>query len=249
MIEALLPLFLDGLAQFRFTTTEVGLIAAGAVFVTLLLVGAVAFALDVEVRGSEQMGPTIDDPDEVKLEGDEKVRLSEVSVEDEDGSLLIQDDPLWIDGYRSFIGEWYAARRRRKKRRKLAKKGYVEWRLVDGTFPTPTFVKPKRTGSGIPQYEHNGVSYIFPEGAAIPSEQSGMRTYVHKVGEMDPINMRDPVDHSIPPDAHQEYSEMDIQTASPGWLGSMSAGDMLFYGLVGIIILAVGWSALQGGLV
>jgi len=110
------------------------------------------------------------------------------------------------------------------------------------------FVKPSYTGAGVPELDHDGVTYMFPEGASIPSEASGMQCYIHRASEIDPINLRDPVDHAIAPDQFQEYADMSLQTSSPSWLGDLSAGDILWYGLILMIVLAVAWGALNGGL-
>lgn len=193
---------------------------------------------DTVFEEPEQAEPSFDDP----------VPLDEITVGDDGQSPVVQSAPLWTRGYRTALGEYLASRKQRKKRKKLSRKGYVEWYLIDGTFPSPEFVNPDRTGGGVPELKHNGDRYIFPDGAAIPSTQSGMRCYVHKAGEIDPINLRDPVDHAIAPDQFQEYTDMSLQTSSPGWLSGMSMADLLWYSFIGIIIVAIGYGAMNGGL-
>jgi len=178
--------------------------------------------------------------------GKSMVALSELDVDDGDAP-VINPDPVWT-GARTAFGEWWATRRRRTKRKKLARKGYVEWHLVEGTFSGPAYVKPNRTGTGVPELDHGGVTYMFPEQASIPSELSGMQCYIHRAGEIDPINLRDPVDHAIAPDQFQEYADMSLQTSSPSWLGDLSFSDILWYGLIATIVAAVAWSAMNGGL-
>lgn len=236
MTGFLTPALVD---MLQYGVIELGVLATGVTILAVTLFGTLALATDVDVPGGSGSGPDLDEPGGPDLSDKERVPLSEVAVEDDtETDPAIEADPTWIDGHRTAFGELWAARRRRKKRRKLSKKGYIQWHLVDGTYPNPNFIKPKRTGAGVPEYKHNGETYIFPDKAALPSEHSGMRVFVHRAGEMDPINLRDPVDHAIAPDQFQEYADMSLQTSSPGILSDIDPWDaMMYLGGASVVVL------------
>lgn len=198
-------------------------------------------------RPDESTGPQLDQPVPRTETGD--VPMSELALDGEPAPTVVPD-AVWIDtGRFGAWSEYRQVKKRREKRKKLARKGYVEWYLVDGNFEGPKFVKPTADGGGVPTIKQDDKRYLFPEQAAVPSAASGMRCYVHKAGELDPINLRDPADHALAPDQTQTYLDTDIQTDSPGLglLSDYSAGELLFFALMAIVILAVGWSYIGGG--
>lgn len=144
----------------------------------------------------------------------------------------------------------YRMHRQIRKRRKLAKHGYVQWYLIDDTYPTPKFVKPEMNGGGIPEYELDDERYLFPKDAMVASEQQGLWTIVHKKGEADPVNLRDPTEYAIPADVLENWLDMRVNVDPPSWWDSFDiepadAMKWLFIGLVGFVILR---SVLGGGL-
>lgn len=108
----------------------------------------------------------------------------------------------------------YYTRRYLKKREKLLGDGYVQWFLVHDTFPRPRFIKPNKKSGGVPEYEHGGMTYLFPESTMMPSSD-GMWTVVHKVGEAEPINLREPGELAIPGDVLKEYLERRVTSTPP----------------------------------
>lgn len=132
----------------------------------------------------------------------------------------------------------------RKKVRKYASKGYVKWYLVDDTIPTAKFVKPEGKGGGIPEYEHNGNTYLFPRSEALPSEENGMWVYMHKKGEADPIPLRDPLKDPIPVDVLDEYLTMRPSSSPPSWLGSLDIDPK--QAITWMMILIIGVALLRG---
>ncbi len=148
------------------------------------------------------------------------------------------------------LGEMWALRRHIKKRQKLIEKGYVQWYLIDDTFPEPKFVKPAYEGGTMRELKHDGARYLFPRDAMLPSERQGMWTVVHKVGEADPVNMSDPARNAIPADALQEYITMRPTSSPPSFFDKLDLDmeDALKY-LVGAFIgLAILNSVINGGL-
>jgi len=171
------------------------------------------------------------DPDE--LEEDETIDLR----------------PPDVKGSRIPGGEFWKLRRRRKKRKKLVNKGYVQWFLVDDGWPEPRFVQPKAKGAGIPEVKHDGDRYLFPKQSMLPNTTQGMWTVIHRKGEADPINLRDPSKYAIPTDELDEYLNMTVSSSPPSWLGQfdLDAEDIIKYGIAAIIVFALVQGFLGGG--
>lgn len=146
--------------------------------------------------------------------------------------------------------------REKRKKQKMLDKGYVQWFLIDDSFPRPKFVKPKKDESGIPKVEQGDDTYLFPPHARLPSEEQGMWTYVHRQGEADPIDLRDPNDLAIPADVLSEYLTMAVTSKPPGLLGGlggfglgdMDSMDMLRYTVVGMVLLFIVMEFTGGGI-
>jgi hypothetical protein len=139
--------------------------------------------------------------------------------------------------------------RHHRKRRRLASEGYVQWYLIDDTFPTPRFVQPELKGGGIAELEHDGVTYLFPRRAMVASEQQGLWTVIHKRGEAEPINLREPSRDAIKADEVKEFLEMRVTSSPPSWLDGMDldASQLLKLGLGLIVVYAVVKSSLGNG--
>lgn len=129
-------------------------------------------------------------------------------------------------------------RKAHKKRRKLAKKGYVRWFLIDQTFPEPRFVKPKLTGTGEPEVRHDGVPYAFPRNAMVADERTGMYTVIHKRGDSEPINLRDPAKEALPADRVEEWLQLQLHKDPPSWWDDFDfSGRDIFLALLGVVVL------------
>jgi hypothetical protein len=159
-------------------------------------------------------------------------------------------DPPEIAGARfGLVGRLYRMHRAYKKERRLADKGYVKWFLVGSSWPEPKFVKPEQKGGGIPEYEHDGEIYAFPDRARLASRSSGMWTVIHKEGEFEPITLRDPTEDAIKADEVKEYLNKRITTDPPSWFDNfdLDPQDIIMYAVAAIIVLAVLQSVLGGG--
>lgn len=144
----------------------------------------------------------------------------------------------------------YRMHRQHKKRRKLANRGYVQWYLIDDTYPTPKFVKPETKGGGIPEYEYDEERYLFPKDAMVASEQQGLWTIVHKKGEADPVNLRDPTEYAVPADTLENYLDMRVNTEPPSWLDQfdLEPAEIFKWLLLGLVAFMMLRSVLGGGL-
>lgn len=158
---------------------------------------------------------------------------------------VVELDPPDIRGSRwGLVGHLYALYKQHVTRRKLASRGYVQWYLIDGTYPRPRMVKPEMSKGGIPQVDHDGVTYLMPKEAMVPSDQQGMWTVVHHVDDAMPLNLHDPDEHAIDPKSLDEYLTTMVSTDPPGLLDRLDLDpqDLLMYTIVAIIA----WSVLSG---
>jgi len=142
----------------------------------------------------------------------------------------------------------WRTRRWLKKREKLIGDGYVQWYRIGDAVPHPKFVKPKRKGGGIPELEVDGETYLFPRDALVPSEEGGW-VCIHREGEADPINIRDPVRLSIPSDELKEYLDLRVSSSAPGLLDGLGLdmGDFIKIAIAGVIAFAAFQQVSGGG--
>jgi hypothetical protein len=148
------------------------------------------------------------------------------------------------------LGEFWSWYRMQRRRQQKAEDGYVQWYLIDGTFPEPKFVKPKPKGGGLPELDHDGGTYVFPREAMLASEREGIWTVVHAKGEAEPINLRDPMRESIAADELDEYLSMRVTSSPPSLLDKLDLNPqtILYAGIGLIIAYAFLRQALAGGL-
>jgi hypothetical protein len=136
------------------------------------------------------------------------------------------------------------AYRYQRKRQRKARKGYIQWYLIDGsTFPEPRFVKPKSKAGGIPELDHDGGTYLFPRESMAISEREGMLVAVHVKGESEPVNLSDPVRESIDAEVLDEYLTMRVTSSPPSLLDNIDIDPQtILYAAVGIVLL---WAVFQ----
>ncbi|QLD84617.1 hypothetical protein HWV23_02730 [Natronomonas halophila] len=219
------------------STTLLGSLAA----VTIVVVGIAAVA---HVRGTSSDGADVDTlPDGADVE-------QRVSTEDGEAQLVSFDEPDIKTARWGLFQKLWRMRRKMKKRRRFANKGYVQWFLIDDTFPKPKFVKPQTDGSGIPYVVHKGKRYLFPKEAMVASEEQGIWTIAHKANEADPINLRDPSKNAIPADTLEEVATLMVTSSKPGLLDKfdIDAKSALRWIVIGLIGFAIFQSVIGGGL-
>lgn len=157
--------------------------------------------------------------------------------------------PDLSDSKFGLLSKYYQIHKAWKKRRKLGKKGYVRWMLIDETYPEPKFVKPAAEGGKVPEIRHDGQPYFFPRAGALPDSRTGMYTYVHKQGDADPINLRDPSKHTIETDALEEWLQLQLHKDPPSWWDHLDIdGKDIFLLCLGlVVVLAVVYPMIAGG--
>lgn len=158
---------------------------------------------------------------------------------DSDEPEVVDLEPPQIAGSRfgplgDFIHYYLHVRAARKK----AKQGYVEWYLVDGTWPDPTYVKPKSRGAGVLEVDHGGDPYFFDRSAMLPNPRTGAWAVVHKADDATPLNLRDPDEHALDPGVLQHWRDMNYQIEPPGFLDNLDIdGQTLWYAGIGLAVL------------
>lgn len=169
--------------------------------------------------------------------------LSDAPADDPPDASVIELEPPNVRNARFGLPEkLWRTYRYRKKRRKLTTNGYVQWYLIDDAWPNPKFVKPEYKGEGQREYEYKDCLYIFPREAMLPAEEQGMWTVIHKKGEMDPINLRDPSATSINADSVSAFLDMKATADPPSFfdkfdLDAGSAIKWMIVGLAGVMIV------------
>lgn len=138
-----------------------------------------------------------------------------------------------------------------RKRKRMAKNGYVKWIYLDGTVPSETYVKPSFEGRGVPEYEKDGKTYLFPPEAAVPDSKTGMWVFAHHREGADPINLREPGENALPPDTLKEYLDMGVSASAPSLLDKLGfASDpkkLIYYAILAIMAYGVIGGVLQNG--
>jgi len=137
-----------------------------------------------------------------------------------------------------------------KEKQKALGDGMVRWHVAGSAFSKPMYVKPEKKGGGnLPQVEHEGETYYFPDDAAVPSEEEGVPTVVHRKGESDPVNLRDGWELAVDAGTLSAYLTQMVTADKPKQslldglgLAGMDSMDMLRYGL---LILVGGFILLQ----
>jgi len=157
---------------------------------------------------------------------------------DDDPAEIVDIEPPEIK--EGWFTTWNLLKHHRK-RKNLSKRGYVRWYLIDGYWPEPKYVKPRLDGHGMPIIDHDDTQYLFPRNAMLASEREGMWTVIHKRGEADPINLREPSKNAIPADALDEFMTMNVMTDPPSFWSKfdVDAQDMVMYAIAGIIVFAL----------
>lgn len=158
------------------------------------------------------------------------------------------DEPTIGSPKYGVLGKVWRAYRNHKKERKYADKNYVRWYLVGSGWPRPKYVKPEGKGGGIPEYKHNGTTYLFPERGRLPDRESGMFTYVHQVGEVDPVNLSDPRPYAIKGDELDEYLTKRVTSSPPGLLDKFDIdGETILYVSIALVLLFAVLQRFLGG--
>lgn len=180
---------------------------------------------------------------EIDLAGDKALQ----EIEDADGPVEIR--PPEYNSRLGALGNAWRQYRHNKKRKKVASAGYVQWYLIDDSWPVPKYVKPKRKGGGIRELEYDGEMYLFPREAFLSDRRTGTWTVVHRKGELDPIALHEPGKNALDADAAKEWAELTVTSSAPGLFDNIdvSKSELMTYLIFGIIAIAIGQQLLGGG--
>lgn len=231
------------------------LLLIGGVILVLWVLAMIMIVVGIKLYRSHSRDPKVAPANDGETVADGGVvagnydALRTQSVENPD---VVEFPPPQLKGGRfGTFGEMLGMWRRVRKRRKMAKKGYVQWYLVDETFPTPKFVKPEMKGGGIPELKYKGITYLFPKNGKLPAEEQGLWTYLHKKGEADPVKIDEPLEYAIDGDELSEYLAKRVTSSPPGLLDkldlNLSPRQIMAAGIVGIILLSIFMRFFGGG--
>lgn len=132
---------------------------------------------------------------------------------------------------------------------RMAKRGYIKWYRVGARMHRPKWVKPEKKGAG--QYEYydssTDTTYVFPEEALVTDGSTSAYVAIHRVGEAEPLDLRDPGWATLDGDVLQMFIDMVVSREPPGRLNKLpiSRQQALW---IGMAVLAFGtYLAMQSG--
>lgn len=129
---------------------------------------------------------------------------------------------------------WYHLSRANR----LAKKGYVKWYRLGSTMSRPKWVKPTAEGAGTPKVTVSGQPHYFPKEAMVADARTGAWVAVHREGEADPLNLRDPAYPGIETDAMERIINLEAEDKPPGFLDNLDISpQMMMYLVIGLLFL------------
>lgn len=135
--------------------------------------------------------------------------------------------------------------------KRLGKKGYVKWYRLDSTLRRPTWVKPETDGSGVPKVTVDGQPYYFPKDAMVADSLTGAWVAVHRVGDGDPINLREPAYPALETDLVERTINLEAENEPPGFLDGLFGGmdqTTLMYLVIGIMFVIYAAYRYAGGM-
>jgi hypothetical protein len=142
----------------------------------------------------------------------------------------------------------YRAWKHGMRQRKLARRGYVRWiRVKNGVWADPAYIKPEEwVGSPFPIYRHDGGKYYFPRKAGVVDENTGIRTFVHREGEAEPVNLDESDGEVLSAEDLKQAEEMELATSPPSLLDRLDVDltpQTILAGGIGLIMV---FAAIRG---
>lgn len=130
--------------------------------------------------------------------------------------------------------------RHHAKAKRMARNGYVRWYRIDSSLHGPSWVKPEAEGAGVREHRHDGVTYLFPDDAMVTDARTGAHIAIHREGEAEPINLRDPAMPPLPADRLEEVINLEAESDAPGLLDRLDLDPktLLFGGMALMLVLA-----------
>lgn len=132
-----------------------------------------------------------------------------------------------------------------RKAAKMAKRGYIKWIRVGSRMQTPRWVKPEKKGAGVYEYHEDDQIYVFPEEAMVTDGQTGAFVAMHKRGEAEPIDIRNPGWPATGADWLQRLHDM-VAARDPedGFGGWPIGGERMKYIIVAVAFIGI-WATVQ----
>lgn len=175
---------------------------------------------------------------------DERERTLD-SIIDDDGAIEFESP----DVKRSPL-DYLRVMRHYQKAQKLANKGYVKWYRLGSRIDRPLWVKPKQDGTGVPKIEKDGKPYYFPKSSMVSDAMTGAYVAMHRTGEANPINLRDPAYPGIPTDLIERVINLETEnTPSGGLLGDMDLDTttLMWLGMAVLFVVYAIYYYVQNG--
>lgn len=211
------------------------LLLAGAVFVAgavlLLAVSAI-----LSRRGSGGDAAPLADPDAELVQADD---VDEAEAIPDGGHAIDLPRPVVRSPRFGLVSVLWGLYSHYRKRKKVGKEGYVQWFIVDDGWPSPIYVKPESKAGGLPEYEYNGKTYLFPRQGRLPDSTTGMWTVVHSKDDAIPLNIDVSGRPTLDPRVLNEYATMRPSASPPSVLDRLDLDPQtIFYvGLAGLLLL------------
>lgn len=162
------------------------------------------------------------------------------------------DDPIEFeppDIHRTPL-DYLRVTRHQQKAKKAAKKGFVRWELLGSTASRQRWVKPEKEGNGVPEYKHDGQTYLFPKDAMVIDEETGAWKAQHRIGEADPINLRDPAYPGLDTDLVERtinlMAESEPDSGLFSGLGGLTTNQMIYGGVAVMFVLYAAYAYSTG---
>lgn len=153
------------------------------------------------------------------------------------GHALKLEPPDLGDSLMGLLAVW----RHEQKGKRLARKGYVKWYKIGAKRQRPRWVKPDYEGAGVPEYydSDEDVTYVFPEEALVTDARTGAWVAEHRIGEAEPINLRDPAAPALDADRLEEVINLEAESDAPGFFDRLNIDQttlmwILIFGAFGI---------------
>lgn len=204
-----------------------GALLAVAVLAGLVLGGTVAAVYGYFRRQKLELDAEVEDA----VADDHEV------VDSEDPGDLVELEPINVSSsLTGLVRTW----RRRAKEQRLAEKGYVKWLRLDSRLEPAKWVKPDYRGTGAGEYHgEDGVTYLFEKDAMVPDSQTGAWVALHRVGEADPINLRDAAFPALPADRVEEILNLLAEAEKPGFFDNLDISGGQAFILITVVLFLV----------
>ena len=166
-------------------------------------------------------------------------------VDDELDELLEENDEVAFDPpeVKNSPLDYFRVMRHYQRAKKLAKKGYVRWYVLDSTMSRPQWIKPEQEGTGVAKYKDGDQPYYFTKEAMVADELTGAWTALHREGEADPVNLRDPAYPGIETDLVERIINLEAEnepSTSLLGLGGLSTQQLMWLGIGALFIVFAG---------